>query len=107
MIDRVIDILRQQFGDHFVSIAVLIFFVILALRRGVFEVQTWIKHEVLEPYIAPLIARLDTTVNVQHGHTELLVDHESRLRHNERVNRILQGKVLGGSIHLGDEEEED
>lgn len=104
MIDHVITILSQQFGDHFVGIVIIIVAIFLAIRRGVHEVQTWIKAEVLDPYLAPTIAKVASHENVQVSHTELLIDHEKRLRREERVSHILQGKVLGGDIHIDDEE---
>ncbi len=104
MIDRVIILLSQQFGDHFVGIIVIIFAIFLAIRRGVHEVQGWIKNEILDPYLAPTISKIAAHENVQISHTELLIDHEKRLRHEERISHILQGKVLGAEVHIDDEE---
>lgn len=104
MLDHIIEILRQQFGDHFVGIIIIIMAIFLAIRRGVHEVQGWIKNEILDPYLAPTIAKIASHENVQVSHTELLIDHEKRLRKEERVSHILQGKVLGGDIHIDDEE---
>lgn len=103
MLDHIIDIIRQQFGDHFVGIGIILFCVIGAIRKGVHDIQKWIEVEILEPYLQPTIARINNSEKVQISHTELLIDHEKRIRNNERINQILQGKVLGGVIHLDEE----
>lgn len=106
MLDHIIEVLRQQFGDNFAGIIIIIVSVFAAIRYGVKEVQTWIKKEILDPYLAPTIAKVATHEHVQISHTELLIDHEKRLRNNERISQILQGKVLGGLVHIPDDEEE-
>lgn len=105
MLDHILDILRTQFGDHFVGIGIIIVSVFVAIRHGVKEVQSWIKNEILDPYLAPTIAKIATHERIQISHTELLIDHERRIKNNERISHILQGKVLGGQVHIPDEEE--
>lgn len=103
MLSYVIDILRHQLGDHFAGYAILVTFTLLALHKGITQFQSWIKAEILEPYLAPVLEKLNHTVNIQLSHSELLVDHEDRLRRNEDRIAILQGKVQGSKREIDDE----
>lgn len=105
MLDHILEILRTQFGDHFVGIGLIIVSIFIAIRHGVKEVQGWIKNEILDPYLAPTIAKVASHEAMQISHTDLILDHEKRLRKEERISAILQGKVLGAQVHIEDEEE--